>query len=210
VSSLRRIKSSKSNGALSKGPSTPAGKLRSSLNAIRHGLCSKTTIVEDDSLDGFSLLLQQHLDRFRPAGDVERAMIEEMSAACWRQRRAWSMETRLIDTQTARHPEGDALDRMVTVFRGLESSHSLSLFNRYETRLHRLYQRSLLTFVVRRSVKAPNDPSPISEHLDRAVKPPSPEPFTASKAPDSKRFRLSQPSASALSRATAASARRRA
>jgi hypothetical protein len=182
MSSLRRIQASKANGALSKGPSTPAGKLRSSLNAIRHGLCSKATIVEDDSLEGFSILLQQHLDRFRPAGDVERAMIEEMSAACWRQRKAWSMETRLIDAQAARHPEGDALDRMVTVFHGPEASHSLSLFNRYETRLHRLYQRSLLTFVVRRSVKAPNDPSPISEHLDLALKPPPSEPFAPAAA----------------------------
>jgi hypothetical protein len=173
MSSLRRIQSSKANGALSKGPSTPAGKLRSSLNAIRHGLCSKTTIVEDESGERFSILMQQHIDRFRPAGDVEFAMIEEMSAACWRRRRAWSMETRLIDTQTARHPEGDALDRMVTVFRGPEASHALSLFNRYETRLHRLYQRSLLTFVVRRSAKAPNDPSPISEHLGLTVKPQS-------------------------------------
>jgi len=164
MSSLRRIQSSKANGALSKGPSTPAGKLRSSLNAIRHGLCAKSTIVEDESGEGFPILLQHHLDRFRPAGEVEFAMIEEVSAACWRQRSAWSMETRLIDTQTARHPEGDALDRMVTAFHGFAAAHSLTLVHRYEARLHRLYQRSLRAFIMRRTVNLPNDPSPISGH----------------------------------------------
>jgi hypothetical protein len=57
--------------------------------------------MEDESGAGFPILLHQHIDRFRPAGNVEFAMIEEMSAARWRQRSAWSMETLLIDTQTA-------------------------------------------------------------------------------------------------------------
>lgn len=171
MSSLRRIQSSKANGARSKGPSTPAGKLRSSLNAIRHGLCAGSTVVEDEPGEDFPILLQQHIDRFRPAGEVEFGMIEEMCAACWRQRSAWSIETRILDTETAAQPDGDARRRMATAFHGLTAAHSLSLVHRYEARLHRLYQRSLRTFILRRRVDLPNKPSPISEHSPLAVEP---------------------------------------
>jgi hypothetical protein len=208
MSSLRRIQSSKANGARSKGPSTAAGKLRSSLNAIRHGLCAKSTIMEDESGAGFPILLQQHIDRFRPGGEVEFGMIEEMSAACWRERSAWSMESRLIDSQTARHPECDALDRMVTAFRGFAASRSLSLLNRYETRLHRLYQRALLTFVVRRSVVLPNEPSPISEHSPLALKPPKPQQSTDSEALTNTRLSRPRPSPATRSPAPIATAAR--
>src|ERR1700683_5012603 len=88
MSSLRRIRSSKANGALSKGPSTPAGKQRSSLNAIRHGLCANCIVLDHESRENFLILLQQHTDRFQPANQVEFGMIEEMCAAHGRQRRA--------------------------------------------------------------------------------------------------------------------------
>src|ERR1700723_1967880 len=127
MSSLRRIQASKSNGALSKGPATPTGKQRSSLSAIRHGLCAKCIVLDHESRENFLLLRQQHVDRFRPAGEVEFRMIEEMCAAYWRQRRAWSLETAMFNKQWPADPP------------------SLSLLHRYETRLHLMYQRALRT-----------------------------------------------------------------
>jgi hypothetical protein len=153
MSSLRRIQTSKSNGALSKGPATPSGKQRSSLNAIRHGLCAKCIVLDHESPENFLLLLQQHLDRFRPAGEVECGMIEEMCAAYWRQRRAWSLETAMFNE------------------RWPVASPSLSLLHCYETRLHLMYQRALRTLIMLRSVEMPNEPSPISEHSETAIPP---------------------------------------
>src|SRR5580700_5988678 len=101
MSSLRRVQSSKANGARSKGPSTPAGKQRSSLNALRHGLCAKCIVLDHESRENFLTLLQQHVDRFQPADEVEFNMIEEMCAAYWRQRRAWAIETGMLDNQIA-------------------------------------------------------------------------------------------------------------
>jgi hypothetical protein len=164
MSSLRRVQSSKANGALSKGPSTPAGKLRSSQNAVTHGLCATCLVLDDESREHFLTLLQQHVDRFRPADEVEQGMIEEMTAACWRQRRAWSIETRMFNTHMARSKDGDALDRMAGAFDIMAAAPSLSLLQRYETRQHLMYQRALRTFIMLRTVKIPNDPSPISEH----------------------------------------------
>jgi hypothetical protein len=174
MSSLRRIKSSKSNGACSKGPSTPAGKRNSSLNAIRHGLCAKCIVVEGESRENFLILLQQHVDRFRPADEVEFGMIEEMCAAYWRQRRAWSLETGMFNKQMALQPDAGMMDQMVVAFDTLAASHSLSLLHRYETRLHLMYQRALRTLIMLRTIDQPNDdmpndPSPISEHPPDAI-----------------------------------------
>jgi hypothetical protein len=81
MSSLRRVQSSKADGARSKGPSTPAGKQRSSLNALRHGMCAKCIVLDHESRDNFLVLVQQHTGLFQPANEVEVGMIEEMCAA---------------------------------------------------------------------------------------------------------------------------------
>jgi hypothetical protein len=113
MSSLRRVRSSKANGAFSGGPSTPAGKLGSSENAIIHGLCADCIALEDEEREKFLNLLQQHINHFRPIDEVEVALAEEMDAARWRQRRARSIETRMFNIQIARPSGGDSLDRMV-------------------------------------------------------------------------------------------------
>src|SRR5580692_12045384 len=141
MSSLRRVQSSKANGALSKGPSTPAGKERSSLNALRHGLCANCIVLDHESRENFLILLQQHIDRLQPADEVEFGMIEEMCAAYWRQRRAWSIETGLFDRQMALQPDGGVRDRMAVALDNLAASRSLALLQRYEARDHLMYQR---------------------------------------------------------------------
>jgi hypothetical protein len=164
--SLTRVPSSKDDGSLPKGPSNLAATLRSSENAIIHGLCADCIVLEDEERQNFLNLLQQHVDHFRPANEVEFGLVEEMCAARWRQRRAWSIETRMFDTEIDRPPDGDSLDRMVVALGALAAAPSLSLLHRYETRLNLTYQRTLRTLIMLRTVKVPNEPSPISEHPD--------------------------------------------
>jgi len=169
MSSLRRVQSSKANGALSKGPTTPAGKERSKLNALRHGMCAKCIVLDHESRQNFLTLLQQHSDLFQPANEVEVGMIEEMCAAYWRQRRAWTIETALLEKQIALQPGETAPERMAAAFDHLAAAPTLPLLHRYETRQHLMYQRAMRTLILLRTVKAPNDPSPISEHPPDAL-----------------------------------------
>jgi hypothetical protein len=155
MSSLRTVQSSKT---------SPAVKPHSPENAIIHGLCADCIVLEDEERQNFLNLLQQYLNHFRPVDEIEFGLVEEMCAARWRQRRAWSIETRMFENQIARPPDGDGLDRMVTAFDSLAAAPSLSLLHRYETRLNLTYQRTLRTLIMLRTVKARNDPSPISEH----------------------------------------------
>jgi hypothetical protein len=116
MSSLRRVQSSRANGALSKGPppQRESGVLRKTRSVT--ACAPKCIVLDHESRENFQILLQQHVDRFQPANEVEFNMIEEMCAAYWRQRRAWAMETALLDKEIALQPARANADRMASAF----------------------------------------------------------------------------------------------
>ncbi len=163
MSSVRRILSSRANGALSRGPVTQEGKQRSSKNALAHGLLARCTLMQGESPEALEALFNQYLERLGPADGVELGMVQEMVAAYWRLRRAWAIETRTFDNEVAAQPAGDQLDRMTAAFANLADKPSAALLHRYETRLHLMYHRALQNLLLLR-LAIPNEPSPVSDH----------------------------------------------
>ena len=164
MSSQRRIDSSRANGALSRGPITPEGRQRSSQNAIRHGLLSSSSVVQGESSDTFAELLEQYVESFNPQIPVEMDMIEELTSAYWRLRRVWAIETKMMDDQINLQADGDPITRITDSFAALCDNNRINILNRYETRLHRIYQRSLRNLLLmqgtkEKSMKLPNEPT---------------------------------------------------
>jgi hypothetical protein len=116
-------------------------------------MCAKCIVLDHESRENFLILIQQHSDLFQPANEVEVGMIEEMCAAYWRQRRAWTIETALLEKQIALQPGDTAPERMAAAFDHLAAAP----------------KRSIRTLILLRTVKLPNDPSPISEHPPDAL-----------------------------------------
>jgi hypothetical protein len=164
MSSLRRIHSSRANAARSRGPVTAEGKERSSANALRHGLLAKCVVLQNESGRCFDGLVTQHTERFAPVDGVEFGMIEEMAAAYWRMSRAWAIENRLMERALQNQPPGDEAARIAAAFAELAASPELNLLHRYETHLHRIYQRALYNLVLLGECELPKEPSSISEH----------------------------------------------
>lgn len=164
--SLRRTRSSRANGALSRGPRTPEGKAASSRNALRHGLTSQCIVLPNESRESFQALFHQFVDRFAPLDDIEVGMIEEMAASYWRMRRAWAVETNLLQGALQAQPPGPEVDRLASAFSGLAAQPPLGLLHRYETRLHLMFQRALHNILLLRANALQNEPSPTSEHPD--------------------------------------------
>jgi len=158
VASQKRIQAARLNGARSRGPVTEEGKARSSRNAIRHGLLSDCVVVGSESRDSFQQLLDLHLQRFAPVDEVEFGMIEEMAAAYWRLRRAWSIETQLLTAGMEQRTEPSELARIAGAFSDLAATPQLALLNRYETRLHLMYQRAFHNLLVLRNTSVRNEP----------------------------------------------------
>lgn len=164
TSSYRRIRASRRNGRRSRGPQSAIGKLNSSQNAIRHGLLAKCVVLSGESDEGFENLLSQYVAQLQPTHEVERSFVDEMVAATWRLRRAWAIETRLLEQNIEDTPNTDDLGRIVAAFCKLAAGPELPLIHRYQTRLHRNFQHALQNFLILREVAVRNEPSPIIEH----------------------------------------------
>ena len=178
MSSLRRIESSRANGRRSHGPVTPDGKLRSSQNALKHGLLADVIVLPGESPEGFDQLCEAHVTRFQPVDDVELSMLEELSAAYWRLRRGWAMENEILAEAMDSQPAAENLTetaRLTAAFRQLATAPELALLHRYETRLHNIYNRTLRSLIlVRKAAPSPPPPPPEPE--------PEPEPAPVAEA----------------------------
>jgi hypothetical protein len=79
-----------------------------------------------------------------------------MASAYWRIRRLWAIERRLFEDSLARQDEKtDDLGRLAAAFSSLAATPDLALIHRYETRLHRIYQRGLHNLLLLRLNQPP-------------------------------------------------------
>jgi hypothetical protein len=163
-STLTRAESSRINGAKSRGPKTEAGRQRSSMNALRHGFLANSVVLEGEDRDCFNQVLEYHIEKFQPKDDVEQDLIDEMVAAGWRMRRLWWIETELFNKATKAATDPTISTRVATAFTRLAQTNQLELLDRYESRLHKMYQRAFKTLLeIRKSEEfspAPNEPEP--------------------------------------------------
>lgn len=89
----RKKASNRKNARKSTGPRSLSGKAVVSRNARKHGLLSRHLIVEGESQEEFSELLNLLMEEFQPVGMVEHALVERVGIALWRQRRLVRAET---------------------------------------------------------------------------------------------------------------------
>jgi hypothetical protein len=87
MSSPRKINSARANGAKFHGPKTESGRKASSMNAVTHGLYSKSAVLQRESPAQHRELLDAYIQQFQPQGPAEFDLLEEMIAVKWRQRR---------------------------------------------------------------------------------------------------------------------------
>ena len=63
------------------------------MNATTHGLTAKTVVLATESDEEFQLLLQSYREDWQPQNSTEDALVEQMAASQWRERRMWAVET---------------------------------------------------------------------------------------------------------------------
>jgi hypothetical protein len=66
----------------------------------------------------------------------------------------------MLDNHVETQTNPNCLDRMSAVYTDPDIQRRLDLMMRYETRLHRMYQRAFQNLLVVRNMTAPNEPNP--------------------------------------------------
>jgi hypothetical protein len=163
-----KTQTARANGAKSRGPATAEGRAKSSRNSLRHGLSAKSVLLPAESTQKFQLLLEAHIQQFRPATDVEMDMVEAMAVTRWRLRRIWAIETSLLANELTRRAEDiddefselTAEDRLAWVFQKLaDNNQSLALLARYEGNLNRAFDRAFKQLAILQAQQQ-NEPTP--------------------------------------------------
>ncbi len=93
------------NSALSTGPRTPEGKARSSLNAVRHGLLAKSIVLNAESREMFLEILAAYEEELQPDDEVEIRLVESMATSEWRRLRLLAMEKDHLDMEMERQQQ---------------------------------------------------------------------------------------------------------
>jgi hypothetical protein len=99
--SLRQLDANRRNGRKG-GPKTEAGKQRSRLNRLKHGLTSTTLVVLPDELQHeYDEVLRGFRESFQPHNAAEEALVLRFAQAHWRSLRSRRVETGILDITTA-------------------------------------------------------------------------------------------------------------
>jgi hypothetical protein len=149
MSSELKSETSRANGAKSHGPKTAEGREKSSHNSFKHGFTAKKTIVlECENKEQFQEVLGYYTVTYQPGSAVEEDLVSEMVACRWRMQRLRLIETALIDSEMDRElpdvetPEDPGYQLAFAFRRLVDESRAISLASRYESRLHRIHERT--------------------------------------------------------------------
>src|SRR5258708_29419221 len=119
-------------------------------------------------------MVDKHDTMSKPAPLEEQDLVTEMISARWRIRRATGVETNLIECEMVteepklklKFAEVDCGMVLASAFRSLaDESHSMTLLNRYESRLRRIHKQAHAMLLrlrqERQSEPAPPEPPPV-------------------------------------------------
>jgi hypothetical protein len=147
---MHRAGVNKANAQKSTGPRSEAGKQRSSLNALRHGLTGQTVVLPTEDHSAYQRHSQAFLDEYRPKGATETQLVQSLLDTSWQLNRASAVETNLFslgitemeNSIRANHPEAEDALAMALAFR--EHNRAFANTGVYRQRLTRQFERTLV------------------------------------------------------------------
>jgi len=123
------------NSQYSTGPRTPNGKLRSSQNAVTHGLTSRQPVLSSEDPEAYKKHCEQFHDEYQPGTPTENQLTQELADTAWRLNRIPTLEAKFITSATDRNSNHQL--NMVDTHR------TLATLGLHGQRLSRQFQRTL-------------------------------------------------------------------
>jgi len=129
---LDRTAINRANSEHSTGPRTAEGKARSSQNALRHGLLSRTPVLPSEDQAAYEQHCRRFFDEYRPATPTETQLTQELADTAWRLNRIPALEANLLN-RAGRAMEVDIAG----------ATRTLSMLGLHGARLSRQFQKTL-------------------------------------------------------------------
>jgi hypothetical protein len=92
MSTAAQIAANQKNSQLSTGPTSEAGKAKSSLNAVKSGLTGRIVLLPGDDAALYEAHLSHFIKHHEPVGDDERNLVQSLADTEWRLLRIPSLE----------------------------------------------------------------------------------------------------------------------
>ncbi len=131
----------RANSLHSTGPRTLAGKLRSSLNALQHGLTSRTAVLPTEDPAAFERHIQQFLAEYQPATPTETQLVHELANTAWRLNRIPLLEAQFLARAAALPADPESNPSMT--FDIFDAHRAIATLGLYSQRLSRQFQKTL-------------------------------------------------------------------
>jgi hypothetical protein len=137
------------NAEKSKGPTSPQGKARSSMNALRHGLTARVVVLPDEDMDAYQAFSKEIVDSLDAQTPVERQFAQTVADNQWRINRIRSIEDGMLGMghfEAAGNfdcPTSEIHSAMTAARAFRDDSKSFVNLSIYEQRLHRSMKESL-------------------------------------------------------------------
>ncbi|HTU47183.1 MAG TPA: hypothetical protein VMF91_19125 [Bryobacteraceae bacterium] len=87
-----RLAANRANAQLSTGPTSPDGKAKTSLNAVKTGLTGRTVLLPGDDAALYEAHVSNFMQRHQPANDEEHNLVQSLADTEWRLLRIPSLE----------------------------------------------------------------------------------------------------------------------
>ena len=175
--SKKQLKANREN-AKKGGVKTKKGKLKSRLNAVKHGLLLRNEILlPGEDASEFAEFQTSMFYELLPNGQLELNIVDRLVTSFWRLRRALRMETTLIMEQW---PEGcPSKDPEHWVFEKYHAEKmfingpSIDTLMRYEAAIERQWYKALDKLIEVRKIRDKLENTPGATPLDRRLPPPN-------------------------------------
>jgi len=145
----RQLAANRANAQLSTGPTSPQGKAKASLNAVRSALTGRTVLLPTDDAAEYERYIRAYQDELKPVGQRESDLVQSIADSSWRLARIPGLEMAIYAQGRIQFAESFN-DHDASLRPGLIELHTLLAYEKQlrnlqlqEARLHRRREKDI-------------------------------------------------------------------
>jgi hypothetical protein len=185
MSSSARVEANRQNAQSSSGPRTEAGKQKSSLNAIKHGLTGQTLLLPAEQVEPYQRFTEGLLKELAPVGIQETDLAHGIVSSRWRMHQIHAMESAIYAMGVLEYAgqfEDQTPEMAIAMARAVtfeKKRPDLERLRRYESQMNRQAKKDLTLLKELQAIRSEQEKEAIAllTHFTTTGKPWNPQDY---------------------------------